>query len=140
MDGDGREREPTTYDALVAWRAASRELDHATRSLRSALSRGSRETAEPAEQDITETDRAAADAADASEMSGQARAESAPMVRQPAEADVDLAEARATVDAATSAEFDARERHHEVQGRAFERYGYGTDTGLDLESDAGSSR
>lgn len=134
MDGDGRSQKPSTEEALAAWRAASRELDHATEMVTTAeLAQAAARKAEQAAADTADAARTAAEAANLAAETAKSTAEMALLTRE--QSDTDLAKARSSLDAATSAEGVARARHHDVQGEAFERHGY--DTGADPEPEAG---
>lgn len=135
MDGEGRDRVPSTEKMLAAWRAASRELDHAKEALTAAES--AHEAARKAEQaarDTADAARTALDAAALAEASARGTAEAAHVTSR--QTDTDLASARATFDAATTAEDVARERHHDVQDAAYERHGLGPGADPEPEADA----
>ncbi len=133
MDGDGREREATTAEALAAWRAASRESEHAQETLTTAeLAQVAAEKAAQAARGTAESARAAVEAAIVAEVSAKATADAARQTRE--HADSDLAEARANVEAMGSAERVAGERHGEIQNRAYKRNGYGKDADAEPET------
>jgi hypothetical protein len=128
MDGNGRERTTSTEDVLAAWRAASREVDQARQTLEmAAMAALTAEQSERMAQDIVDVTQTAMEASAHARASAKAAAEAATDTRQRVEAH--RADARAKLEAAIIREGIARERYHQAQGRAFERYRHSTEVG-----------
>lgn len=140
MDGNGRAPKLhdgtgplSTEQALESWRSAGREVDRQKQSLTTtSTASAAAERSERAAQDSVAATRAAIEAALRAGASAEAAAEAATVTRQ--EAGFDHADAQASLAAAVSGEEVAHERYRQLQGRAFERYGYGTDAGHEPET------
>jgi hypothetical protein len=127
MGRDGNGHKPSTEQALDSWRAASREVEHRRQAVRTAETASAMaEKAERATQDTAGATHAAMEAASQARASATAAAEAASITRE--QVDAGRADAHAKLASAISSEDDAREQYHQVQDRAFERYGRSADT------------
>jgi hypothetical protein len=125
MDGSGRERKWSTEQALAAWRAATREVDHRKQTLEMAeMACVTAERAERAAEGVAGATRAAMEAD--SQAVASARSAAATGARR--RIDADRAEAQAKLEAAISREVVAREIFQQIQNRAFARYRRSADT------------
>jgi hypothetical protein len=127
MGGNRHERKWSTEQALAAWRAASREVDHQKQTLEMAEMAGvTAERAERAAEGVAGATRAAMEADNQAVASAKSAAEAATGAR--GRIDADRAEAQAQLQAAIYDEDVARERFQQIQDRAFARYRRSTDT------------